>query len=141
MAGRSAARNRSTSPSSFAAAAALAAIVVAGCASETWNVQHVMLAPPPLASRTAPESVQIFRQGGAAPTRAHVEVAQVSVREHGLHVPSTAQFSMDAAILEARRRASSLGADALKEVRVYVAPTGTVGAGSVSVDGVAIRWR
>jgi hypothetical protein len=141
MARRGAARSRSSSRSSVAGAVLLAAALAAGCASETWNVQHFLLAPAPYASRTAPEAIQVFRQGGAAPTRAHVEVAQISVREHGLHVPSTSQFSMDAAILEARRRASSLGADALKDVRVYVAPTGTVGAGSVSVDGVAIRWR
>lgn len=125
---------------SILATATCLAALVAGCASETWNVQHFQLAPGPFASRTPPDGIQVFRQGGAAPARVHVEVAQISVREHGLHVPSTSQFSMDAAILEARKRASSLGADAIKDVRVYVAPTGTVGAGSVSVDGVAIRW-
>ena len=143
MAKVSVAPGRSTSRSnarSLASVAALASALVAGCASETWSVQHFLLAPAPFATRTAPEGIQVFRQGGAPPGRAHVEVAQVSVRENALHVPSTAQFSMDAALMEARRRASALGADAIKEVRIYVAPTGTVGSGSVSVDGVAIRW-
>jgi hypothetical protein len=125
----------------LAATAVLLSIWVSGCATQTWNVQHYPLATASFAARTPPESIQVFRLGGAAVTRAHLEVAQISVRENSLHTPSTSQFSMEAAILEARRKASTLGADAIKELKVYVAPTGTWGSGSVSVDGVAIRWN
>jgi hypothetical protein len=48
---------------------------------------------------------------------------------------------MDATLLQAKQRASELGADAIKEVKINVTPTGVYGAGSVSVDGIAIRWK
>lgn len=117
------------------------ALVGAACATDPWNVQHFALAPGSYAQRTPAARIEVFRAGAAAPARPHVEIAQISVREQPLHVPSTAPLSIDLAVAQARERAASLGADALKEVRIQVAPTGVYGAGSVSVDAIAIRWR
>ena len=113
----------------------------AACASDPWNVQHFALAHGTYTQRTAPDRIDVYRAGGAAPARAHVEIAQISVREAPLHAPSTAPLSIDLAVAQARERAAALGADALKDVRIQVAPTGVYGAGSVSVDAIAIRWR
>ena len=122
-------------------AIALAIFSLTGCASNPWNVQHLLLSSGAYAPQTPPDKIQIYRGRGEAPSRPHVDIAQISVREKPLHVPSTEQFSFESAMNQLKSRASDLGADAVKEVSIYVAPTGTVGAGSVSVDGVAIRWK
>lgn len=121
--------------------AVIAAVICTACTSNPWNIQHISLSEGTYAPRTPPERIEVFRSGGPAPTRAHLEVAQVSVRERPLHLPSAAQLSMEATLLQAKQRASELGADAIKETKISVAPTGVYGAGSVSVDGIAIRWK
>ncbi len=121
--------------------AAIAAVACSACTSNPWNTQHIRLSADSYAARTAPERIEVFRSGPPAPMRPHIEIAQISVREQPLHLPSSAQLSMEATLFQAKQRASELGADAIKEVKIGVAPTGVYGAGSVSVDGIAIRWR
>lgn len=121
--------------------AVITLFMCAACTSNPWNVQHLLLSETPYTARTQPEKIEIFRTGGTTPNRPHLEIAQVSVREQPLHLPSSAQLSMESTLLQAKTRASELGGDAIKEVRINVAPTGVYGAGSVSIDGVVIRWK
>lgn len=119
----------------------LSALLLSGCANNPWNVQHVLLSGSAYAPQTPPDKIQIFRGRGATPSRQYIEIAQISVREKPFHTPSSEQFSIESTLNQLKIRAAELGADAVTEVLIRIAPTGTIGAGSVSVDGIAVRWK
>ena len=111
--------------------------VSSGCGG-VWNVKHTMLSQSTYPKKPDTHPIQIFTGEIGKP---HVDIAMISVKEAGAHAPSFEGKSPDAAMDQLRKRARELGADAVKRVEIYVAPTGTVGAGSVSVIGIAIRWQ
>ena len=112
-------------------------MVSSGCGG-VWNVQHTKLSESTYPKKSDTDPIQIFTGEVGKP---HVEIAMISVKEAGAHAPSLKGKSPDAAMEQLRKRARELGADAVKRVSIFVAPTGTVGAGSVSVTGIAIRWQ
>lgn len=116
-------------------------LAVSACTSNPWRVQHVSLSGGTYPTRTPPDKIQVFLRGSATPSRPHIDVAQVSVRQKAFHAPSFEHLSTESALNRLKVRASEVGADAVKEVSILVAPTGAVSAGSASVDGVAIRWK
>ena len=54
--------------------------------------------------------------------------------------PAYAAFSIKKATRKIKDKARELGADAVMQLNVFVAPPGTVGAGQVKGSGVAIKW-
>jgi len=110
---------------------------IAGCGG-VWNVQNVLLADQIFPSQPEKHPIEIFTAGVARP---HVEIARIDVSERPVHNLSLKGHSTEAAVEQLRIRARQLGADAVKNVTIGVGAPGTIGAGSVSVSGVAIRWK
>ena len=116
------------------------AMFLAACSSYPWNIQHAMLTSEMFPARTPAEKIEIFRKRNP-PERKYIEIAQLSIREKGSHAPSLKPQSTEFTLAEFKKKAAELGADAVIDVELYKAKTGTVGAGSVSIDGIAVRWK
>ena len=120
----------------------LPVILLLGCMTgDLWTIQHSSFNGGTYLQRTSPEAIKIFRRGSANPVRSHIEIALISLRPKLLTSQIGDGGSIDATLHRVKTYAAKLGADGIKDVQIYVAPTGTVGHGLVSIDGVAIRWN
>ena len=115
-------------------------MLIVGCSKYPWNIQQVKLSNNNFTPRTPSEKIEIFTLKNS-PDRKYIEIALMSIREKGSHAPSMKPHSMEYTLAEFKKKASEIGADAIIEVEFYHAKTGTIGAGSVSIDGVAVRWK
>jgi len=74
------------------------------------------------------------------PTRPYIALANVSASESEV-LAGVYQAQGTKAVRTLKRRARSMGGDAIIKFEQYRAPQGTMGAGSVTIQGIVVRWK
>jgi Putative heavy-metal-binding len=114
------------------------AILLISCSSNVWNVQSIKYTDATYAPK--PENFNIETIYGIT-EKPHIVIAHISVNQKAFHGLSFDHLNPESAIAALKNKARELGADAIMNFQVHVGSSGTVGAGIISGQGVAVKWK
>ena len=113
-------------------------ITTTACTTDVWNVQAIKYTDQSFTPK--PDNYNIDTLFGEA-KKPHIVIAHISVNQKGFHMLSFEAKDSGSAIRALKKRARELGADAIMNFKVHVGASGTVGSGTASAQGVAIKWK
>jgi hypothetical protein len=87
--------------------------------------------PSPYPHRPANYPIELI---SGVPARTYIALGHVSAT-------GCAACSSTSVANKVRRKVREAGGDAVIRMETYVAPAGTVGAGGVTIQGTAVRWK